>query len=123
MYSFDFRLIEEFKNISNIAKKNRNIWYSLGIHPHNVNDNFIKLNDIRSKVEWKSSFGGGKAGGIGQQNNSFRVDYGLRDFNQLTFTFSEADDNTYNYINEKRAQYSWQTYALSIKRKIGIIQN
>ena len=35
--------IEEFKNISNIAKNNKNIWYSLGIHPHNVNNNYKDL--------------------------------------------------------------------------------
>ena len=110
-------LLEDKTIDVNIPKEenNQNIFEISPLIPLN---NFIKLNDIRSKVEWKSSFGGGKAGGTGQQNNSFRVDYGLRDFNQLTFTFSEADDNTYNYINEKIAQYSWQTYALSLKQKI-----
>ena len=88
------------------------------INPINPSNNFINKNEIESKVEWKSSFGGGKAGGLGQQNNSFRVDYGLGDFTQLTAIFAEADDDTYNYINGRKAIYSWQTYALSIKRKI-----
>ena len=35
--------IDEFKNISNIAKSNKNIWYSLGIHPHNVDNNYKDL--------------------------------------------------------------------------------
>lgn len=35
--------IEEFKNISKIANSNRNIWYSLGIHPQNVDDNYSNL--------------------------------------------------------------------------------
>ena len=35
--------IEEFKNVSSIAKNNKNIWYSLGIHPHNVNNNYKDL--------------------------------------------------------------------------------
>ena len=35
--------IDEFKNIRSIAKINKNIWYSLGIHPHNVDDNYINL--------------------------------------------------------------------------------
>ena len=35
--------IEEFRNISNIAKNNKNIWYSLGIHPHNVDNNYNEL--------------------------------------------------------------------------------
>ena len=44
--------IEEFKNISNIAKNNKNIWYSLGIHPHNVNNNY---KDLQSAIaEFKS---------------------------------------------------------------------
>ncbi len=81
-------------------------------------NNFININEIETKVEWKSSFGGGKARGTGQQNNSFRVDYGLGYSTQLTAIFSEADDNTYNHINGKRAEYSWLTYALSIKGKI-----
>ena len=81
-------------------------------------NNFINKKDIETKIEWKSSFGGGKAGGTGQQNNSFKVDYGFGDFTQLTAIFAEADDDTYNYINDEKAQYSWQTYALSIKRKI-----
>lgn len=55
--------IEEFKNISNIAKKNRNIWYSLGIHPHNVNDNFIKLNEaVNSFKQDKKFIGIGETG-------------------------------------------------------------
>ena len=110
-------LLEDKKKIVNISSEenNQNIFEISPLIPLN---NFIKINDIRSKVEWKSSFGGGRAGGTGQQNNSLRVDYGLRDFTQLTAIFAEADDDTYNYINGKRAQYSWQTYALSLKQKI-----
>ena len=40
--------IDEFKNISNIAKNNQNIWYSLGIHPHNVDES---MNNIENIVE------------------------------------------------------------------------
>lgn len=81
-------------------------------------NNFIEKNNIRSKIEWKSSFGGGAAGGTGQQNNSFIIDYGIGEFSQLTGYFSEADDDTYRYINGNRAQYFMQTYALSLKNKI-----
>ena len=35
--------IDEFKSVRNIAESNRNIWYSLGIHPHNVDNNFKDL--------------------------------------------------------------------------------
>ncbi len=95
--------------------KNKNIFEISPIIPLN---NFINANNIEGSVEWKSSFGGGKAGGTGQQNNSFRVVYGLTDFTQITGYFTEADDDTYQYINGKRSQYSWQSYALSLKQKI-----
>ena len=81
-------------------------------------NNFIERNNIKSKIEWKSSFGGGASGGTGQQNNSFIIDYGLGDSSQLTGYFAEADDDTYRYINGNRAQYFMQTYALSLKNKI-----
>ena len=44
--------IEEFENISIIAKNYKNIWYSLGIHPHNVNNNYKDLQ--RAITEFKS---------------------------------------------------------------------
>lgn len=82
-------------------------------------NNFIGKNNIKSEIEWKSSFGGGPgSGGTGQQNNSIKIDYGLSNFSQLTGYFTEADDDTYNYINGKRAQYFLQNYALSLKNKI-----
>ena len=112
---------EVFKNYEKIFKSPTKRVYRERIYEINPivpSNNFINFNEIKSRIEWKSSFGGGKAGGTGQQNNSFRVDYGLRDFTQLTAIFAEADDDTYNYINGKRAQYFWQTYALSIKQKI-----
>ena len=38
--------VDEFKNIRDIAKNNQNIWYSLGIHPHNVDDTFKNIDSI-----------------------------------------------------------------------------
>ena len=40
--------IEDFQYISKIAKNNKNIWYSLGIHPHNVNHNH---NNLKKSVD------------------------------------------------------------------------
>ena len=54
------------------------------ISPLIPTNNFIARNNFESKVEWKSTFGGGNAGGTGQQNNSFRMTYGLNDLTQLT---------------------------------------
>ena len=48
--------IEEFKNISNIAKNNKNIWYSLGIHPHNVNNNYKDLKGAIAKFKSDKKF-------------------------------------------------------------------
>tara|TARA_Y100001978_G_scaffold133744_1_gene119590 strand:+ start:505 stop:2343 length:1839 start_codon:yes stop_codon:yes gene_type:complete len=109
--------IDTTKNFKNHNHKNnsQNLYEISPIIPTN---NFIKSNNIESMVEWKSSFESGKAGGTGQQNNSFRIIYGLNDLTQLNAYFAEADDDTFNFINGKRSQYSWQTFALSLKRNI-----
>ena len=110
-------VIDSKKNF--LKTKNRNNYQNIyEITPFIPTNNFINSNNLESKVEWKSSFGGGKAGGTGQQNNSFRIIYGLNDLTQLTAYFAEADDDTYQLINGERAQYFWQSYALSLKRKI-----
>ena len=112
---------EILNDVEDIFKKTNKRIFSqktYEINPINPLNNFINKDDITSKIEWKSSFGGGKAGGTGQQNNSIKVDYGLGNFTHLSAIFAEADDDTYNYINGKRAQYSLQTYALSLKHKI-----
>lgn len=105
------------KSLKNIVKKNKkqNIYQ---INPINPLNNFIKKNNIETTIEWKSSFDGGKSGGLGQQNNLFKIDYGLTNYTQLTGYFAEANDDTYHFINGHRAQYSFQTYALSLKQKI-----
>ena len=40
-------------------------------------NNFLKEGTIDTKVQWKSAFSGGAAGGTGHQNLSIRFDYGL----------------------------------------------
>ncbi len=88
------------------------------IEPYIPLNNFLDTNEIRSVIQWKSSFEGGKAGGTGQQNNSLRIDYGLSENTQLSGYFSEADDDMYNFINGNRAQYFWQNYAFNIKKRL-----
>ena len=119
------KLIErEIKNKSNFKNNyNRNFKKQLTkdyfeISPNIPLNNFIKANEVNASVEWKSSFDGGKSKGIGQQNNSFQIDYGLTDRTQLTGYFAEADDHTFNHINNEIAEYALQTYALSLKQKI-----
>ena len=48
--------IDEFKDISSIAKNNRNIWYSLGIHPHNVDDNYHNLQKYINEFKLDKKF-------------------------------------------------------------------
>ena len=35
---------DEFENIKLISNNYKNVWYSLGIHPHNVDTNYNKIN-------------------------------------------------------------------------------
>ena len=81
-------------------------------------NNFIDTGNFQTKVEWKTSFDGGAGDGIGQQNNSFEVNYGISDEMLFSAYFAEADDDTYNYVNGQRGQYHWQNYALSLKKKL-----
>ena len=111
-------ILNDFEKISKNTNKRILSQKIYEINPILPLNNFINKDNITSKVEWKSSFGGGKSLGTGQQNNSFKVDYGLGNFTQLSAIFAEADDDTYNDINGVRTQYSLQSYALSLKQKI-----
>ena len=104
------------KNINN-TKRQSDI-FSSEIQPYLPLNNFIEKNKFETKVEWKSSFDGGEAGGTGQQNNSFRFDYGINENMQLSTYFSEADDVIYKKINGGKAKYFWQNYSLALKNKI-----
>ena len=88
------------------------------IEPFLPLNNFLNYGDFQISVRWKSSIEGGVAGGTGQQNPSFIVDYGLSDSSLISFYFSEADDNLYNLINGQESNYHWQNYAFSFKKKL-----
>ena len=89
------------------------------IEPHLPLNNFLKKGSLDSTIQWKSSFSGGESGGTGQQNNSFRIDYGLSNNDQISFYFSEADDNLYYKINNQNSltPYNWQNIGISLKNK------
>ena len=38
--------LEEIKNIKKISERFSNIWFSLGIHPNNVDKNYLNLNAV-----------------------------------------------------------------------------
>ncbi len=72
--------IDEFKNISNIAKNNQNIWYSLGIHPHNVDKSFKNIEDIL-----KNYYKDKKFIGIGETGLDYFYENTDRDLQRQSF--------------------------------------
>ena len=81
-------------------------------------NNFLGGGDKSYSIFWKSTFNGGASGGTGQQNNSFRFDYGINDDLQFTGYFSEADDDLFNLIDGKTIPYFWQNYSISLKKRL-----
>ena len=69
--------------------------YITEIEPFLPLNNFLEEGNFQTSVRWKSSFEGGVAGGTGQQNPSFILDYGISDSSLITINFSEADDYLY----------------------------
>ena len=88
------------------------------IEPYLPLNNFLGYGNFKFSVRWKSSFDGGVAGGTGQQNPSFIIDYGISDSSLMTIYFAEADDELYNLINGQNVNYHWQNYALSFKKEL-----
>ncbi len=88
------------------------------IEPFFPLNNFLEHGNYQTSVRWKSSFDGGVAGGTGQQNPSFVLDYGISDSSLLTIYFAEADDDLYNLIKGERVNYNWQNYAFSLKKEL-----
>ena len=72
--------IDEFKNISNIAKNNENIWYSLGIHPHNVDENFNNVENIIGSYSHDKKFIG-----IGETGLDYFYENTNRDLQRQSF--------------------------------------
>ena len=83
-------------------------------------NNFLSHNSFSNDFTIKSAFDGGAAGGTGNQNYSFRIDYGLSDEQFLSAYISEADDPYYFEINNSGdlpSKNYWRNYALQINRK------
>ena len=81
-------------------------------------NNFLREGNYQTTIKWKSSFDGGESQGTGQQNPLFLVDFGFTNDSIISFYFTEADDNLYNRINGLVSPYSWQSYALSYKKRL-----
>ena len=55
--------LEEIKNIKKISERFSNIWFSLGIHPNNVDKNYLNLNAvIDNNIKNKKFIGIGETG-------------------------------------------------------------
>ncbi len=90
------------------------------IDPHLPTNIFLKQGSYSSSIQWKSTFDPGLSGGIGQQNNSFIINYGINDNFLIKGYFSEADDLLYNKIKNRnhKTPYRWQSFAISLKNKL-----
>ncbi|MBO8240430.1 hypothetical protein HA152_06905 [Prochlorococcus marinus XMU1412] len=88
------------------------------IEPFLPLNNFLEYDTIQASVRWKSSFDGGVGGGTGQQNPSFVFDYGISDSSLISIYITGADDDLYNLVDGQKINYYWQSYALSLKKKL-----
>ena len=88
------------------------------IEPFLPLNNFLDSEKFQILVRWKSSFDGGASGGTGQQNPSFIFDYGISDSSLLSIYVSGADDDLYNLVGDQKVNYYWQSYALSLKKRL-----
>ena len=84
---------------------------------------FLEEGQILPSIQWKSSFDGGEAGGIGHQNVSTKIDYGLNPKSLISITFSESDDRLFNKINNQSVPNDWHNLAITFKRKIFETEN
>ena len=106
--------IEEFKNISNIARNNKNIWYSLGIHPHNVNDNFIFLKSVNATIRLKN-----------YELIEISSDFGKYNIDNYDTIFSKNVIITYldNIIEGKYLDFSWDKNLMIISKNVTLKNN
>ena len=88
------------------------------IEPFLPLNNFLDSEKFQILVRWKSSFDGGASGGTGQQNPSFIFEYGISDSSLLSIYVSGADDDLYNLVGDQKVNYYWQSYALSLKKRL-----
>jgi len=110
--------IEKNKKTNQRVKKKKKNYFLTEMDPYLPLNNFLDDKEIRSSVRWKSSFDGGASNGIGQQNPSFVVDYGLSDTSMISIYATGADDDLYNLIEGQNVNYYWQSYGFAYKKKL-----
>lgn len=124
---------EHLKDKKNILKNNYINTYDnsikrrdlkpLQISPTLQINNYPKDGYFSHIFSMKSSFSGGEAKGTGNQNYSYRLDYGLNSETFISAYISEADDPYYysiKNIGELPTKNYWRNYAFNINRKINL---
>ena len=119
----------EIENKSSNSLKNLKVFITgyeqepLQINPYIQINNFPRSNFLYNSFAMKSSFNGGEARGTGNQNYSYRLDYGLNPKTFISAYISEADD-PYFYpiknIGDQPTKNYWRNYALNFNRKIDL---
>lgn len=93
----------------------------LQISPSIPINNFLDEGTVSNSFNTTSSFDGGEASGTGNQNYSYRIDYGLDDTSTISGYISEADDPYYYKIKNKQnlpSKNFWRNYAINYKTKL-----
>ena len=93
----------------------------LQISPSLPINNFLEEGIFLNTFNTTSSFDGGEASGTGNQNYSYRIDYGLDDTSTISGYISEADDPYYYKIKNKQnlpSKNFWRNYAINYKTKL-----
>ena len=100
---------------TNRQKNNQEI---IEVLPHVPLNKYLDYGNFIFSTNWKSSFSGGAARGTGNQNISFKFDYGLSDDSLLSIYLSETDDPIYNLIEGKVIENNWASMALAYRKQI-----
>lgn len=112
----DFNKLNLLEKI-NLSKPKKNS--SLYSGPFIFSNSFLKKGYYSHNLRQKSSFRGGDAKGIGNQNYSYSLNYGFRDGSIISGIISEADDPLYNKIlNQPQEKNYWRNYAIVLNQKL-----
>ncbi|WP_269623280.1 hypothetical protein [Prochlorococcus marinus] len=91
----------------------------LRLSPSFPTDNYLDKSDFLQSFFSVSSFSGGAAGGTGNQNYSYQIDYGVNKNLQVSGFYSVADDGLYSFVNgNKFIPNYWEIYGTSVKKRI-----
>lgn len=124
--------LKELKNIDYQYKPNsikaidlleENYLEPLFVGPLIPLNNFPFPGDLSQTFVQKSTFSGGDAKGIGNQNYSYRFDYGLSKDFFISGFIAEADDPLYYSVVKEGRKNFWRNYAFSFNKKLWHIED